>query len=89
MHRLLRGVSAVGWMDTSMVQLPTDALRTTDESSPSPQDNMAPSYDPTTLQPDAGLLQVPWGSILPLVLLATSVVLASAVLSERGGRAQV
>lgn len=43
---------------------------------------MATSSDPSTLQPDVGLLQVPGSHIPPLVLLATSLVLTSAVLSE-------
>lgn len=76
-------------MATSVVQLPTYALRITDESSPSPWDDVATSYDPSTLQADAGLLQLPGNPIAPLVPLATSVILASAVLSERGRRVWV
>lgn len=42
-----------------VVQLPTDAPRITRDSSPSPQDCVATSYDLSTLQSDEGLLQVP------------------------------
>lgn len=37
------------------------------ESSPSPWDDVATSYDPSTLQADAGLLQLPGNPIAPHV----------------------
>lgn len=65
---LLKGSSAEAWMDAPVVQLPTDALRITDESSASPQAYLATSYDLSSRQSDVGLLQVPGSPPAPHLL---------------------
>lgn len=69
---LLKGSSAEAWMDAPVVQLPTDALRITDESSASPQAYLATSYDLSSRQSDVGLLQVP-GSPPPISCAASHI----------------